>query len=72
MTVILCQTLPSVSLLLLSTCKELLITYQRLGAPVLKWVTKGVPGVYMDCHMMVSDPLRVHPLLFSLLLPRLT
>ncbi|KAF8511696.1 Ribulose-phosphate 3-epimerase [Gautieria morchelliformis] len=27
-----------------------------MGAPVLKCVSKGVPGIFMDCHMMVSDP----------------
>ncbi|KAF8585567.1 ribulose-5-phosphate 3-epimerase [Ramaria rubella] len=27
-----------------------------MGAPVLKCVSKGVPGIFMDCHMMVSEP----------------
>ncbi|KAK7064312.1 Ribulose-5-phosphate 3-epimerase [Favolaschia claudopus] len=27
-----------------------------MGAPVLACVSKGVPGIFMDCHMMVSDP----------------
>jgi len=27
-----------------------------MGAPVLASVSKGVPGIFMDCHMMVSEP----------------
>ncbi|KAI8980721.1 Ribulose-phosphate 3-epimerase [Trametes punicea] len=27
-----------------------------MGAPVLACVAKGVPGIFMDCHMMVSQP----------------
>jgi len=27
-----------------------------LGPPVLACVSKGVPGIFMDCHMMVSHP----------------
>ncbi|KAI0721356.1 Ribulose-phosphate 3-epimerase [Cerioporus squamosus] len=27
-----------------------------MGAPVLSCVAKGVPGIFMDCHMMVSQP----------------
>ncbi|OCH94780.1 ribulose-5-phosphate 3-epimerase [Obba rivulosa] len=27
-----------------------------MGAPVLACVYKGVPGIFMDCHMMVSQP----------------
>ncbi|KAI0660369.1 Ribulose-phosphate 3-epimerase [Cubamyces menziesii] len=27
-----------------------------MGAPVLACVSKGVPGIFMDCHMMVSEP----------------
>ncbi|KAJ7630830.1 ribulose-5-phosphate 3-epimerase [Roridomyces roridus] len=27
-----------------------------MGAPILSCVSKGVPGIFMDCHMMVSDP----------------
>ncbi|KAF9229176.1 ribulose-5-phosphate 3-epimerase [Gyrodon lividus] len=27
-----------------------------MGAPVLSCVSKGVPGIFMDCHMMVSQP----------------
>lgn len=27
-----------------------------MGAPVLSCVHKGVPGIFMDCHMMVSEP----------------
>ncbi|PPQ70999.1 hypothetical protein CVT26_014261 [Gymnopilus dilepis] len=29
-----------------------------MGAPVLASVHKGVPGIFMDCHMMVSEPER--------------
>lgn len=31
-----------------------------MGPPVLASVYKTVPNVFMDCHMMVSDPARVH------------
>lgn len=27
-----------------------------MGAPVLSCVAKGVPGIFMDCHMMVAEP----------------
>ncbi|KAI0936654.1 hypothetical protein AcV5_004739 [Taiwanofungus camphoratus] len=27
-----------------------------MGAPILSCVSKGVPGIFMDCHMMVSQP----------------
>ncbi|KAI1793847.1 Ribulose-phosphate 3-epimerase [Ganoderma leucocontextum] len=27
-----------------------------MGAPVLSCVSKGVPGIFMDCHMMVAQP----------------
>lgn len=27
-----------------------------MGAPVLKSVHKNVPDIFMDCHMMVSEP----------------
>ncbi|RPD64859.1 Ribulose-phosphate 3-epimerase [Lentinus tigrinus ALCF2SS1-6] len=27
-----------------------------MGAPILSCVSKGVPGIFMDCHMMVSNP----------------
>jgi len=27
-----------------------------MGAPVLECVARGVPGIFMDCHMMVSNP----------------
>ncbi|KIP12498.1 hypothetical protein PHLGIDRAFT_20963 [Phlebiopsis gigantea 11061_1 CR5-6] len=27
-----------------------------MGAPVLSCISKGVPGIFMDCHMMVSEP----------------
>jgi len=27
-----------------------------MGAPVLSCVYKGVPGIFMDCHMMVAQP----------------
>ncbi|KAM6498010.1 Ribulose-phosphate 3-epimerase [Amanita muscaria] len=27
-----------------------------MGAPVLSCVHRGVPGIFMDCHMMVSEP----------------
>ncbi|KAF8328226.1 Ribulose-phosphate 3-epimerase [Cantharellus anzutake] len=27
-----------------------------MGAPVLACISKGVPEIFMDCHMMVSEP----------------
>jgi ribulose-phosphate 3-epimerase len=30
-----------------------------MGAPVLASVNKDVKDVFMDCHMMVSDPEKV-------------
>ncbi|KAF5313304.1 hypothetical protein D9619_003461 [Psilocybe cf. subviscida] len=27
-----------------------------MGAPILACVHKGVPGIFMDCHMMVAEP----------------
>ena len=30
-----------------------------VGAPVLACVSKGVPGIFMDCHMMVAQPEKV-------------
>jgi pentose-5-phosphate-3-epimerase len=30
-----------------------------MGAPILEWVYKNNPDIYMDCHMMVSDPAKV-------------
>ncbi|KAG0140276.1 hypothetical protein CROQUDRAFT_84432 [Cronartium quercuum f. sp. fusiforme G11] len=32
-----------------------------IGAPVLACVAKSVEGAYMDCHMMVADPMRWIP-----------
>jgi hypothetical protein len=29
------------------------------GAPILSCVHKGVPGIFMDCHMMVAQPEKV-------------
>lgn len=30
-----------------------------MGAPILTCVKKGVPEIFMDCHMMVADPIKV-------------
>lgn len=30
-----------------------------MGAPILKSVSKAVPDIFMDCHMMVSEPEKV-------------
>ena len=30
-----------------------------MGAPVVKCVHAAVPGAFMDCHMMVSEPEKV-------------
>jgi len=30
-----------------------------MGAPILACVSKGVPGIFMDCHMMVAEPEKV-------------
>jgi len=32
-----------------------------MGFPVLEMVKKNVPNIFMDCHMMVSDPARWVP-----------
>ncbi|KAJ9096091.1 hypothetical protein QFC19_007317 [Naganishia cerealis] len=32
-----------------------------MGAPVLSCVKKGVPEIFMDCHMMVEDPIKWVP-----------
>jgi hypothetical protein len=37
------------------------------GAPVLASVSKGVPGIFMDCHMMVAHPEKVQCVPLSLL-----
>ncbi|KAG8896345.1 RIBULOSE-phosphate 3-epimerase [Tulasnella sp. 403] len=29
-----------------------------MGAPILTWIKRDVPEIFMDCHMMVSDPAR--------------
>lgn len=45
------------------------------GPPVLASVSKGVPGIFMDCHMMVSQPEKVRSyitLLSLLQSPKLT
>ena len=43
-----------------------------LGAPILSCVSKGVPGIFMDCHMMVSEPEKVRLLSRSDTLPCIT
>ncbi|KAJ3574081.1 hypothetical protein NP233_g1988 [Leucocoprinus birnbaumii] len=30
-----------------------------MGAPILTCVKKGIPDIFMDCHMMVSEPEKV-------------
>lgn len=30
-----------------------------MGAPILEHVKKNVPDIFMDCHMMVSNPQQV-------------
>jgi len=30
-----------------------------MGPSILEWVYKNNPDIYMDCHMMVSDPAQV-------------
>jgi hypothetical protein len=32
-----------------------------MGAPILEHVHKNLPDLYMDCHMMVSNPAQVGP-----------
>ncbi|KDQ09255.1 hypothetical protein BOTBODRAFT_37167 [Botryobasidium botryosum FD-172 SS1] len=27
-----------------------------MGAPILSCVSKSIPGIFMDCHMMVAEP----------------
>jgi hypothetical protein len=35
------------------------------GAPILTCVRKGVPDIFMDCHMMVSEPEKVRATITS-------
>jgi ribulose-phosphate 3-epimerase len=30
-----------------------------MGAPILSCVKRGVPDIFMDCHMMVAEPEKV-------------
>lgn len=32
-----------------------------MGPPILSCVRDNVPDIFMDCHMMVSDPAKVRP-----------
>ncbi|KAL1410028.1 RIBULOSE-phosphate 3-epimerase [Vanrija albida] len=32
-----------------------------MGPPILTWVKKNVPDIFMDCHMMVADPAKWVP-----------
>ena len=43
------------------SCPFLCLTRSNQGAPILSCVSKGVPGIFMDCHMMVSEPEKVSP-----------
>jgi ribulose-phosphate 3-epimerase len=36
-----------------------------IGPPILACVHKGVPGIFMDCHMMVAEPEKVCSFLSS-------
>jgi len=27
-----------------------------MGAPILTWIHKSIPDIFMDCHMMVAEP----------------
>ncbi|KAJ2986389.1 hypothetical protein NUW54_g9788 [Trametes sanguinea] len=47
---------PSHSLRLLLSERSHFVPNITMGAPVLACVSKGVPGIFMDCHMMVSQP----------------
>ena len=31
-----------------------------MGPPILTCVRDNVPDIFMDCHMMVADPAKVH------------
>jgi hypothetical protein len=53
-------TLPWVRIPPCTEC-ELTIT----GPPILACVHKGVPGIFMDCHMMVAEPEKVRSFLSS-------
>ncbi|KAF4605115.1 RIBULOSE-phosphate 3-epimerase [Pleurotus pulmonarius] len=37
-------------------CPQHFVPNITMGAPVLSCVSKGVPGIFMDCHMMVAQP----------------
>lgn len=41
-------------------------SHVHVGAPVLSCVHKGVPGIFMDCHMMVAQPEKVSTYLIEL------
>jgi pentose-5-phosphate-3-epimerase len=45
---------------------SLLIHATFPGAPVLSCVSKGVPGIFMDCHMMVAEPEKARTAALSL------
>lgn len=38
---------------------QALSVHIHAGAPILSCVAKGVPGIFMDCHMMVAQPEKV-------------
>ncbi|THH17408.1 hypothetical protein EW146_g3416 [Bondarzewia mesenterica] len=44
---------------LTAECKRMIrggAEWLHMGAPILSSVSKGVPGIFMDCHMMVAQP----------------
>ncbi|KAF7968226.1 hypothetical protein HWV62_6423 [Athelia sp. TMB] len=44
---------------LTAECKRMIkggAEWLHMGAPILSCVSKGVPGIFMDCHMMVAQP----------------
>jgi hypothetical protein len=66
-TLIRCQSVPIQPLRaqyhngLVHHCARLLASSSHVhaGAPVLSCVYKGVPDIFMDCHMMVAQPEKV-------------
>ncbi|QRV76323.1 ribulose-phosphate 3-epimerase [Ceratobasidium sp. AG-Ba] len=42
----------------MDVCPSHFVPNLTIGAPVLTSVKKGIPDIFMDCHMMVSQPER--------------
>lgn len=45
--------------ILVTTMIQLIPETSIVGAPILSCVHKSIPDIFMDCHMMVSEPEKV-------------